>query len=186
MSGGSGLIGLTPEEEALLVQLREAEGLTGIHFHEPTTKAEPAPAKLEAPEAKDTNPFAEAKDTNPFAEAKDTNPFAKPEGEAPASQAAADAEEQVAELTKERDDLVAALEEASMQSASERAELMEAMKSERAQLAAEREQHLKALHAAQAAAARWHEIGGGPGPRRGRAWPLGLSPARHHHPGWWL
>ena len=112
MSGGSGLIGLTPEEEALLVQLREAEGLTGIHFHEPTTKAEPATAKLEAPEAKDTNPFAEA---------KDTNPFAKPEGEAPASQTAADAEEQVAELTKERDDLVAALEEASTQSASERA-----------------------------------------------------------------
>ena len=179
MSGGSGLIGLTPEEEALLVQLREAEGLTGIHFHEPTTKAEPAPAELEAP-AK-----AEAT-TNQFAEAKDPNPFAKPEDEAPASQAAADAEEQVAELTKERDDLVAALEEASMQSASERAELLEAMKSERAQLATEREQHLKALHAAQAAAARWHEIGGGPGPRRGRAWPLGLSPARHHHPGWWL
>ena len=44
MSGAT-LIGLTPEEEALLVQLREAEGLTGIHIHEPTsTRTEPAPA----------------------------------------------------------------------------------------------------------------------------------------------
>ena len=34
MSAALGLIGLTPEEEATLVQLRETEGLKGLHMHE--------------------------------------------------------------------------------------------------------------------------------------------------------
>ena len=38
----TGLIGLTPEEEALLVQLREAEGLTGISHDQASLAAEPA------------------------------------------------------------------------------------------------------------------------------------------------
>ena len=37
----TGLIGLTPEEEALLVQLREAEGLTGISHDQASLAAEP-------------------------------------------------------------------------------------------------------------------------------------------------
>ena len=39
MSSALGLIGLTPEEEATLVQLRETEGLTGIHMHEQARSA---------------------------------------------------------------------------------------------------------------------------------------------------
>ena len=55
MSAALGLIGLTPEEEATLVQLRETEGLKGIYMHEharspaePPKSDEPASAAPEA------------------------------------------------------------------------------------------------------------------------------------------
>ena len=43
----TGLIGLTPEEEALLVLLREAEGLTGISHDEATALPHLAPPEAE-------------------------------------------------------------------------------------------------------------------------------------------
>ena len=47
MSSALGLIGLTPEEEATLVQLRETEGLQGLHMHEHGRSAAEPPRRSE-------------------------------------------------------------------------------------------------------------------------------------------
>ena len=48
MSAALGLIGLTPEEEATLVQLRETEGLKGLYMHE-HARSPAEPAKSDEP-----------------------------------------------------------------------------------------------------------------------------------------
>ena len=60
MSSALGLIGLTPEEEATLVQLRETEGLQGIHMHEHASfAAEPPKSGESAAAAKAAAPAPE-------------------------------------------------------------------------------------------------------------------------------